>query len=268
MKTRTKWTVEQEGLLRGKYPTATKAELRKLFPGKTDSAIWSKAKKMRIRKLDEKFCFTKEQLDEVRSDYSTTASATLAERFGCSAHTIYNAACRMGLKKDIDFVREMARKNFTEDHPARAYWIKKGAVAKNKGKKQIEYMSPEAIERTKASRFKKGNVPHNARAVGFERIDKDGYVMVKATGRRKMELKHRLVWEEHRGAIPDGHCIQFLDGNRQNCDIENLYIISRVDQMKHENSLHARYPEDIRRLVQLKGALKRQINKTQKNESD
>lgn len=54
-----------------------------------------------------------------------------------------------------------------------------------------------------------------------------------------------------------------------NCDVDNLYMISRSKQLKDENSLHAKYPAEVRTLIQLKGALKRQINKaTRKNGSN
>ena len=55
---------------------------------------------------------------------------------------------------------------------------------------------------------------------------------------------------------------------QQKVSIENLYMISRSEQLKKENSLYARYPEDVQYLIKLKGALNRQINKaTKKNES-
>ena len=41
-------------------------------------------------------------------------------------------------------------------------------------------------------------------------------------------------------------------------------MISRSEQLKKENSLYARYPEDVQYLIKLKGALNRQINKATK----
>jgi hypothetical protein len=108
-------------------------------------------------------------------------------------------------------------------------------------------MSPEAIERVKSTGFKKGHIPRNARPAGFERHDKDGYVMIKVEGRRKLVLKHRLVWEQHYGIIPKGCNIQFKDGNRHNCVIDNLYMIFRGEQIR--NNTIMRYPEEIRRAI-------------------
>lgn len=43
----------------------------------------------------------------------------------------------------------------------------------------------------------------------------------------KWELKHRLVWQQKYGKIPEGSCLIFLNGNRQDCRIENLMLIKR-----------------------------------------
>jgi len=141
---------------------------------------------------------------------------------------------------------------------------KKGQIAYNKGKKQIEYMSSDAIERSAETRFKKGNIPHNHKPVGHERISKEGYIEVKTRELNVFELKHRLVWEQHFGAIPKGFNIQFKDGNRQNCNIENLYMIDRKNQMR-ENTIH-NYPEDVIKAIRIVSKLNKIINKKQENE--
>ncbi|HHT23148.1 MAG TPA: HNH endonuclease [Bacteroidales bacterium] len=150
-------------------------------------------------------------------------------------------------------------------HPGRKSWIKKGTVPPNKGKKQIEYMTPEAIERTKATRFKKGQRVWNHKPVGYERVNTSGYTEVKTAEPNKFELKHRVIWRQHYGKIPRGHNVQFRDGNPQNFNIENLYLISRSEQLSKENSIHARYPKDVQLAIQMKGALNRYINKIKNN---
>ena len=40
--------------------------------------------------------------------------------------------------------------------------------------------------------------------------------------------KHELVWEEAYGAIPEGHVVIFLDGDRSNCVLENLALCSKA----------------------------------------
>lgn len=109
--------------------------------------------------------------------------------------------------------------------------FKKGNISHNKGKKQAEYMSKEAIERTKATRFKKGNRPQNYRSVGSERINKDGYIEIKVEEPNKWQLKHRYIYEQHYGTIPDGYNIMFADKNKLNLDINNLMLISKSEDL-------------------------------------
>jgi hypothetical protein len=61
------------------------------------------------------------------------------------------------------------------------------------------------------------------------------------------ELKHRHVYAAHFGPIPEGCNIQFINGNRQDCRIENLYLISRHNQIKQNTII--RYPEDLRKAM-------------------
>lgn len=37
----------------------------------------------------------------------------------------------------------------------------------------------------------------------------------------------KKVWQDHYGDVPDGKMVIFLDGNRENLDINNLYCIDR-----------------------------------------
>lgn len=99
--------------------------------------------------------------------------------------------------------------------------FKKGEEPPNKGQKGI---CSRGCEKTW---FQNGNTPANHRPVGSERVDRDGYTLVKVAEPRTWELKHRVVWEEHHGKIPKNHVIIFMDGNKRNLDISNLTLITR-----------------------------------------
>lgn len=118
--------------------------------------------------------------------------------------------------------------------------FQKGFVPFNKGKKQKDYMSEEAINKTKNTRFQKGNIPHNHRPVGSERTTIDGYIEVKVAEPNKWKTKAVVIYEEEYGKIPKGHKVIYLDGNRQNLDISNLKVISSAEELIM-NSNNLRY---------------------------
>ncbi len=86
------------------------------------------------------------------------------------------------------------------------------------------------------TRFKPGRKPHTWRPVGTEKIDGDGYLLRKVRddaplGMAKKNWKpvHVIIWEEHNGAVPEGHIVRFRDGDRTNLDIGNLVLITRKE---------------------------------------
>lgn len=87
------------------------------------------------------------------------------------------------------------------------------------------------------TRFKKGNMPHNGhQPIGTERVDaKNGHVYVKVAERKtdpksahdNWRAKHHLVYEQHHGAIPEGHNVVFADHDKLNFDPANLVAVPR-----------------------------------------
>lgn len=102
--------------------------------------------------------------------------------------------------------------------------FKKGIIPLNKGAKMPEHI----YERCANTMFKKGN-SINIVTVGTERISKDGYIEIKVEQPNKWELKHKHIFEKEYGRVPKGHCIIFLDQNKQNVDIKNLKLIKRSE---------------------------------------
>lgn len=133
-------------------------------------------------------------------------------------------------------------KNYRENHKLNSGLtgrFEKGHVTHNKGKKQTEYMSKEAIEKTKATRFKKGNIPQNHRDIGEERISKDGYIYIKVRDgclNDNWELKHRYIYKQHYGEIPNGYNVMFADKNKRNFDIDNLILVSKSEDLIMNNN--------------------------------
>ena len=122
--------------------------------------------------------------------------------------------------------------------------FKKGQVPTNKGKK----MSPEVYEKVKHTMFHKGHTPVNHRPVGSERINVDGYTEIKVAEPNKWRLKQRLVYEEYYGVtLTSNDVIIFLDGDKQNLDINNLYKMTRAALVRYnQDGLYSDNPEQSR----------------------
>ena len=206
--------------------------------------------------------WTKEEINILLRDYQdpNIFSADIAKRLDRTLPQVYNKARKMGLKAPLERNR-LAGKLGTNHPNAVAHRFKKGSVPPNKGKK----MSPEVYEKVKETMFKKGHSPVNHREVGSERINVDGYIETKVAEPNVWRLKHRIIWEQHNGVIPAGYNVQFKNHNTQDCRIENLYIISKAEQMRTENSLVARYPKEVQEVIRLKGVVNRVIHKREKD---
>jgi len=108
--------------------------------------------------------------------------------------------------------------------------FEKGAVPANKGKTMP--FNPKSA----ATQFKTGQLPHNHKGAGHERIDsKDGYVVLIVdepnpwTGAATRPVhKHRWLWERANGPIPDGYALKCLDGDKLNTDPENWELVPRA----------------------------------------
>lgn len=198
---------------------------------------------------------SEEQLDEFVRDFPNFSNQALADRYNVNINSIGGIGHKLGLKKSVEYIN---------NNGSVTSRFKPGNVPANKGKR----MSEETYRFCKKTMFKPGNKPHNAMPIGSERITKDGYIEVRTDcpGYRKWKLKHRIIWEQINGKIPNGYNVQFKDGNRKNCDINNLYLISRKEQLQTQNSMYCRYPKEVQLAIQARGALNRQIRHKLKQE--
>ena len=194
--------------------------------------------------------------------YPHCTPAQLSEKLsGRSPGSIQARAFILGIKKTPEYMK----------HAPNAGRFKKGHKTWTKGKKWADYMPVASAERSRATQFKKGNKPKQYYPVGTE-MAISGYMYVKvadvinAPKWMNWKLKHRMLWESVHGPIPEGHNIQFKDGNPLNITIDNLYMISREEQMKVNGVMNL--PDDVRRLMYAVRSLTRQINKIEKYEQE
>lgn len=196
--------------------------------------------------------FTPEEDQFIKDNYLTTPASRLSKMLNRSKVSVPQRMKLLGL-----IVPEETIARFKADS-----FIKKGSEPFNKGKSMSEWMPPESIQNCKKTQFRKGQLPKNTRS-DFEiskRIDKCGkpYLFIRVGLANWIPLQ-RYVWERSNGAIPEAHNIIFKDGNSLNCNIENLDMVSNAGLMLR-NSAH-RFGPDIFKVIQLRGALNRQINK-------
>lgn len=122
-----------------------------------------------------------------------------------------------------------------------------GQEPPNKGKP----MSREQYEKCKATMFKKGQVPKNHMEVGEYTHTTEGYlirkVQEKGTQRERFEFVHRTVWEKHNGPIPADKMVSFLDGDKDNCNIENLFLTDNEENLElNRSGLRFKNPESTK----------------------
>lgn len=167
---------------------------------------------------------------------------------------VYQKARSLGLSRPRQVYTECG-KNLAQLEQSKLHRYQKGHSPANKGKK----MTLETYAKVSRTMFKKGHANKNHREIGSERVNRDGYIEVKVAEPNKWCCKHRIIWEEANGPIEKGYNVQFKDGNPSNCILENLYIISRAEQLQTQNSLTARYPKELQKVIRLRGAVKRQM---------
>ena len=209
--------------------------------------------------------WTDPEIAVLRELYPSAPTQAIADLLTLPVYRVYAKANALGLRKNQEHAEAMKAKlraaMLDPDHPGRRCQFHKGLVPWNKGVKGLSY------EGSKPTQFKAGHRPHTWRPIGSDRVSKEGYLQVKLydTGctRRDYVPVHHLVWELHRGPIPGGYRVTFKDRNKTHIIIANLELVSVADMMRR-NTVH-NLPQPLPELIQLRGALKRKINRIERN---
>lgn len=229
-------TAEEAAWLEARYPTTPNAELADEFEREfgwriepVSIACWAHDRGLR-KDSGNVECSSHPEYDrflrEVIPGHTEREIAGAFERkFGIllTRSQVKNAKARLGVRSGT--------------HGGR---FEPGQEAWNRARPQAEWMPPESVERTRATRFRPGQLPHNARdlPVGSERVSGDGYVEVKVAERPSGEgpahdnwrPKAHLVWERANGrALRSGEVVVFADGDRSNLDPANLVAMTRAE---------------------------------------
>ena len=197
-------------------------------------------------------------LERMYPDHDTSE---IAKAMGRTTGSIRGKAAGLGLRKSREWLASTASGRLQQ-------WcgygvstrFQKGQQAWNKGLKGLNLGG-------QAGQFQRGNRSGRAlsryKPIGFERLGKDGYLERKINDDmpfyKRWRAVHLLIWESANGPLPSGCAVSFRDGNKLNLALDNLQLVTRSELMAR-NSYH-QFGPDIAKLIQLRGALARQINK-------
>lgn len=194
----------------------------------------------------------KQQIIELYPHHSTKY---IAELLGVTISKVYNTAWTAKVKKSPEYLLTPESGRIIE--PSVANQFKPGHTPHNKGKK----MGADIYIAVAPTMFKRGHKPFNTKPVGTINVRKDSdgrtyqYIKIKDS---HWELLQRYTWEQANGKIPKGCIVIFLDGNYLNCNLSNLQLISRKENMLR-NTIQ-RYPAELQELMKLTSKLKRKTN--------
>lgn len=213
--------------------------------------------------------WTMREIAIIRRDYPHKKTELIAKELKRPLCGVYRTASGLGIKKSAKFLAssESGRlKKLTQ--AGAAYRFAKGHVPANAGLHRPGW----SAGRMRETQFKKGQRSGIAAAhwmpIGSHRINADGYLdrKIRDDGlpQRRWVGVHRLIWIAANGPIPPRHVVVFKPGLRttdvEKITLDILELVTREELMRR-NSYHTNYPKEIGQLIQLRGAVQRQINR-------
>lgn len=281
------WTARDLRVLRRRYPTTLSSKLA-CDLDRTVPQIYAKAAELDLKKVDgfasrvtkEKHAtgwraygkpWTEEDVARLREIYPHNSTKVVAARCGHSLASTFGMANKLGLSKtDAYLASADACRLRRGDNVGAAFRFKKGQVPPNKGLRRPGWHAG----RMRETQFKKGQMPRNHMPVGsvtwstgriVNGVMVNNYLKIKVAEPNTWRWLHRKTWEDAYGPIPRGYGVGFIDGNRANVALSNLVLMSASDRAR-VNNIWNRYPLELAQVIQLKGALKRVINRRAKRE--
>lgn len=204
--------------------------------------------------------YTPEEDKFINDNFLLLTYEEIAKKINRTIGSLYSHTKLLGLVIPEEIA--IARRKKTTDNllvvgkPSR---FKKGIIPFNKDKK----MSKELKERIKYTFFKPGNIPANTLyngAIVFKTDKKTGikYKNIRIALAKWIPL-HIYNWEKVNGPVPKGKILAFKTKSHDNCEIENLELITREENMLR-NTIH-RYPEEVQKSIRTLGKLTKIIRK-------
>ncbi|MBY5988181.1 HNH endonuclease [Roseovarius atlanticus] len=162
--------------------------------------------------------------------YSEDELTWLEARQTLPRRKLHELFCAKFARRDIsvDAIKSLCtRKGWTTGRTGR---FQSGHEPANKGQKGLCAPGSEKGWFPKGNRS--GAASKNYKPIGTERMSLDGYLERKIHDGMPLQSRWRAVhlirWEAINGAVPEGHCLKCIDGNKANTDPLNWIAIPRA----------------------------------------
>lgn len=201
--------------------------------------------------------------------YPDHSAASVGATIGRAPGSVYNQAKRLGIQKSAAFYASQRSGRIQRGQQNAAMQktqFKPGTEPWNKG------THFHAGGRSVDTQFQTGRPASDAKnykPIGSYRLNKEGHLERKFTDDRSLfpsrrwEPVYRSIWIAAHGPLPPGHIVVFKPGRRTNqldqITLDCLECISRSENARRNHP--AAKSAELGRLVQLKGAITRQINR-------
>ena len=132
-------------------------------------------------------------------------------------------------KEQLDYFKKIVIGHTTEE--IIDLWYKKFGEKRSKNwVKDIKHRH--GLHSGVDTKFKKGEVRYRYTVpLGSEIKVANGKIKIKVAEPDVWVYKHKWVWEQANGKMPRDKVLIFLDGDKGNCDLSNLELIDRKEEL-------------------------------------
>lgn len=232
-----KYTKEQEEWLKDNIEGTTTKELVRRFREKFDIPITERKlityKNLRHLTNGLRKKFTDEQKEWVKENYKGVSNKELTEMFNKKYGTNFNQQQIQSLKAKYKLDSGLWHK-FSEEQNQ---WIIDNCKDSTYDQLTEEFNKKFETNLTKKRMVNKVIKLNRAKDVlrtwapkGAEKLRPDGYIYIKVANDEWVP-KHRYIYEQHYGKIPEDCVVMFLDGDKTNFELDNLRLVERKKQL-------------------------------------
>lgn len=217
--------------------------------------------------------YTKQEIDYIKKHYKSKTYKQIANELGRSTKSVNGKARQLGLTKKKIIIKNRVWTKEKDAELARIYPFKSNKevadllnltvrAIQSRAKHLCLYKDPSFV---KNGLYKKGNLPHSTRPIGYVRHTLDGPMIKIANSRTKADwITYQLyVWLSAGNKMPqDGYFVR-LKPEYKNLPYEqwesrHMALVNRRQNLE-KNTIH-RYPKEVVSAIQLLSSLRKQIN--------